>query len=448
MQKKIMLALLISNGIIVCQAPEPEQPAAQTNEAAQPAQANATSTEMPVAAQPKTAEQPEAKTTETATPATEVAPVSQPIEQPKAAEAEQPTEAPVPIQAPQETAPEMQSTEQPKVVETETTQVPQEPEFKPQPQEPEEEEIEIKGIDTVDINEPKGNWLYKRIWWEKAERTYEKIKQLTDKILESRMNFFVKRNELDRQIVEFYSDLGFKQGELSELISFSMRQLEQERKTEGSLSEKEREFLELLTQEKNNIEQLQQGNQNILKIDRALEDALMKLVEQLNQAKYYEQQAWEHFKAINRELSDKKARELFYSMDTYWRNLNSINGYLSDAFAKYFDQLGEKLQEETDKIKTNAQALSEKGISLELQATAMKKECKIPAKEEAQPEEPEQPAGLLGSLWGWITAPFSAVSSGLGQIYESIAGLFGGSSSGELVLTKPVRKSAKETTQE
>ena len=49
------------------------------------------------------------------------------------------------------------------------------------PEQPEQDEIEIKGIDTVDINEPKGNWLYKRIWWEKAERTYEKIKQLTDK---------------------------------------------------------------------------------------------------------------------------------------------------------------------------------------------------------------------------------------------------------------------------
>jgi hypothetical protein len=193
---------------------------------------------------------------------------------------------------------------------------------------------------------------------------------------------------------------------------------------------------------------LQQGNQNIQKIDRALEDALMKLVEQLNQAKYYEQQAWEHFKAINRELSDKKARELFYSMDTYWRNLNSINSYLSDAFAKYFDQLGEKLQQETDKIKTNSQALEEKGISLALQSASMKKECKIPAKEEAQPEEPEQASGLLGTVWGWVKAPFSAVGSVFGGIYDWITGLFGGESSSDLVLAKPAKESPQEAASE
>ena len=55
---------------------------------------------------------------------------------------------------------------------------------------PEQDEIEIKGIDTVDIAQPKGNWLYKRIWWEKAERLYEKIKQLANEISESRIVFF------------------------------------------------------------------------------------------------------------------------------------------------------------------------------------------------------------------------------------------------------------------
>lgn len=445
MQKKIMLALIISsNGMLVCQVP-PSAPAAQTD-ANMPAATTTTAVSSEQAAPASAAEAPMAL----AQPAQSAPAQAQPVVQtsqitsPTTAAATQAAVAPAQAQAAPVAVPEpvepsvSQPIEQPKPVEeAKPAELPKEIEFKPQPQEAEDEDIEIKGIDTVDINEPKGNWLYKRIWWEKAERTYEKIKQLTDKILESRMSFFVKRNELDRLIVEFYSDLGFKQGELTELVAFMTRQLEAERQTEGSLSEKERELLELLTQEKTNIEQLQQGNQNITKIDHALEDALMKLVEQLNQAKYYEQQAWENFKAINRELSDKKARELFYGMDTYYRNLNSINSYLSDAFAKYFDQLSLKLQQETDKIKTNAQALAEKGISLQSQALVMKKECKMPTKEEIQASETEQPKSLLGSLWGWIKTPFSAIGTIFGGVSDWVAGLFGGSTSDELVLAKP-----------
>ena len=431
-----MLALILSsNGLIMCQEPAAsaqEQPAAVSSEGAstQPAEAVASTLPSPVASQEQTATPTPAAAPEAATVAPQKqpeAPVAPPATTTPEASVSEPAEQPKPIEEAQPTLPP----EQPEQAEA------------AQPQEAEEDEIEIKGIDTVDINEAKGNWLYKRIWWEKAERLYEKIKQLTDKILESRMSFFVKRNELDRTIVEFYSDLGFKQGELTELVGFMTNQLNQERKEEGSLNEKERELLELLGQEKKNIEQLQQGSQNISKIDRAIEDALMKLVEQLNQAKYYEQQAWEYFKAINRELSDKKARELYYSMDTFWRNLNSINSYLSGAYTQYFEQLAQKLQQETDKIQLNVQALSEKGISLQAQSLAMKKECKIPSKEEAQTQEPAPSPGLLGSLWGWVTAPFTAVGNVIGGIFSFVTGLFGGSASEDLVLAKPSRNAAK-----
>lgn len=409
MQKKIMLALIMSSSsIMVCQEAQAPQEAMQPQLAAETAQVN-----QAVPTEQQSINQNQAGAAVAPTPENSVqAPVAQTpdVEQPIQPAPQMPLEPPS-AQEPGPIAPEQAG----------------------------DEDLEIKGIDTVDINEAKGNWLYKRIWWERAERTYEKIKQLTDKILESRMNFFVKRNELDRMIVDFYSELGFRQGELNELIGFMSRQLEQER-SEGTLDEKERELLALLNREKKNIEQVQQGNQNISKIDQALNDAIMKLVEQLNQAKYYEQQAWEHFKAINRELSDKKARELFYSMDTYWRNLNSINSYLSDAFAKYFDQLVQKVQQETDKIKVSVDALSEKGVNLQAQALSMKQECKAPVKEESDSQETES-TGLLATLWRWIKAPFVAV----GSLFGWIGGLFGGSSSQEEVaLVKPASRAARD----
>lgn len=425
MQKKIMLALIISSSGVMS-----AQEGVTSIEAAAPAQAltsvAAPGEQAPIAQVP--VEQP--------------IPVSESVVQPE------PVATPMePVQATQSAQPSMQTTSPAPAVEPVSAQPAAEvPPAQPQTQvvEPqlfEQADIEIKGIDTVDVQEPKGNWLYKRIWWEKAERTYEKIKQLTDKLIDLRMDFFVKRNQIDRLLIEFYSDVGFKHGELSELMDYLTRQLEQQRTQEGSLDEKERDILATLNDEKKSIEQMQQGLQTLGKIDQAVEDALLKLIEQLNQAKFYEQQSWEIFKAINRELSDKKARELFYTMDTYWRNLNSINAYLSDAFAKYFEQLTQKLQQESDKIKTTVQALGEKGINLQAQSMAMRKECKMPAKDEEQ-KETEESTGFLASVWRIVTAPFRAIGSVFGGLYDWVTGLFGGSSE-DIVVAKPSRRASE-----
>lgn len=314
------------------------------------------------------------------------------------------------------------------------------------PEPSEEEEIEIKGIDTVNVNEPKGNWLYKRIWWEKAERLYEKIKQLADKIMESRGIFFTRRYELTHGVLDpFYFTLGVQQGELNDIISFFTQKLEQDKQEGAELDEKELALRQTITEEKKTLEQLQKDSQNVVKIEHALDDALMKLIEQLNQARYYEQQSWENFKAINRELSDKRARELYYGMDTYWKNLNSINNYLADAYTKYFDQLVNKLQQETDKINGSIQGLKEKGIDIRAQAQLMKSSCKMPVKEAEEAVE-EESSGILGTLWNVIKAPFSLVGSIFAGIFDMVGGLFGGGSSDEEVkLLKPARTAVNES---
>jgi hypothetical protein len=299
------------------------------------------------------------------------------------------------------------------------------------------EDLEIKGIDTVDVAEPKGNWLYKRIWWEKAERTYEKIKQLAEKIQEARILYFARRTDLDRNTLDpFYIGQGFSQGELTEIISFLTSQLEQERK-DGTLDEKEQALLNALTEEKKSLENLQKGVKAVTNIDHALDDALLKLSEQLNQARMYEQQAWENFKSINRELSDKRARELYYGMDTYWRNLNNINTYISDSFSQYFDQLTDRVKQEIEKIKSTMDALKEKGIDIQLQAQKLKAGKPAETEEEVALETPEA-KGIFGTVWHWVKAPFVAV----GQMFSGALGWITGSGSNdseELSLVRPER---------
>ncbi len=292
------------------------------------------------------------------------------------------------------------------------------------PEQP-EEEIEIKALDTEKMAEPKGNWLYKKIWWEKAERLYEKTRQLFDKIFELRMGFFARRHELDHMILDpFYLKNGFEEGELTEIIATLTAQIGQEQTKDQD--EQSRNLQRLLAEEKKNLEQLQLSSQNIMKVSHAVDDALIKLLEQLNQARHYEQQSWDHFKAINRELSDKRARELYYAMDTFWKNLNNINNYLADAYTKYFDQLITKAQTEVERSKELMQGLKEKGIDLQVQALKLRKPCKAVPSEEEEAEE-EQPRGILGTLWHWVTFPVRAIGNGVAGIFNLFSGWFGGS---------------------
>jgi hypothetical protein len=303
----------------------------------------------------------------------------------------------------------------------------------------EQDEVEIKGIDTVDIAQPKGNWLYKRIWWEKAERLYEKIKQLANEISESRIVFFLKRHELDRAVIDpFYLSLGLEQGGLEEITSYLTAQLEQERAA-GQLDEKEQQLLDTISSEKKTLEQLGQGGQRVAKLVNALEDALIKLLEQVNQARSYEQSAWDNFKAINRELSDKRARELYYNMDSYWKNLNNINAYLTDSYTKYYEQLTSKVKEEVDSIQGTIQGLKEKGVDIKMQAQKLRTGCKITDSEQ-EAQQPQESTGILSTIWGWIKAPFVLI----GDTVSGIFGMFGGGNE-EVVLARPAAKATQES---
>lgn len=360
---------------------------------------------------------------------------AQPVSQPEArATVAEPQPAPVSVSQEQAPAVPEKQPEQPVTQPAPAVQ-------SAQPEEPVEhaEELEIKGIDTIDITEHKGNWLYKRIWWEKAERTYEKIKQLAEKIQEARIIFFARRTDLDRNTLDpFYLGQGFSQGELTEIINFLTTRLEEERR-EGALDEKEQALLNVLSEEKKNLEVLQKGVGAISNIDLALDDALLKLSEQLQQARNYEHQAWENFKAINRELSDKRARELYYGMDTYWRNLNNINTYISDAYSQYFDQLTDRLKQEIDKIKSTMDVLKEKGVDIQLQAQRLKTGKPTELEEESEPTAAE-PTGVFNTLWNWLKAPFIAIAD---MISGAVGWITGTGATEELTLARPERSQSE-----
>jgi len=111
-------------------------------------------------------------------------------------------------------------------------------------------------------------------------------------------------------------------------------------------------------------------------------------MEQLNKVRLYERDAWSQFKEIAQVLNDIKASELYYKMDTSWRNIKDVYHYLQKDFSTYFQELATKLGTEIDRVKKVVNALKEKGIDLKhhteiLQTMRQERaeECRLPEEE-------------------------------------------------------------------
>lgn len=304
-----------------------------------------------------------------------------------------------------------------------------------------EKEEDVQGITTVDLDEPQGNWLFKRMWWQRGQSQYEKTKALVDMIMESRMAFFSKRTEWDKTIFDpFYMEIGIGRGVLEELVANVLTELNNERAHQGQLDEAERDLVVALQSEKATLEQLQKDIKKINDIDGAVDKAISTLIEQINVARGYEKQSWQNFKQIAQELSDKKARELFYSMQTHWQNINQVADYIQQPFLQYFDQLGKLAQETTAKVSDTMKALKEKGVDFKKQwqvleeknrQDQLKKEHQEgfeQGQQAAQKEERGFVGSIIGAIGDGISMVWNLIKSGAQSVWGFTFGRFFGAS--------------------
>ncbi len=270
--------------------------------------------------------------------------------------------------------------------------------------------VEPQGIDTVDVNEPEGNWLFKRIWWEKSKELFGKIRDYVDKIVESRMHFFEERVKLDRDRLDpFYVAIGLDQGALMQQIDHLLGLLQRERQQDGVLNEQELELYNVLTEEKVTLNQLHEAVLDIQRVDSALDQSLQILMEQINLARAYEREAWQLFNQIAEELSDKKAHEHQYEIATIWRNVKEIGAYIRGPFAQHFVQLASSTVQRIDQIQDAVERLKEKGIELSKEGEFLHQhDCDLEEEEDLEEvEEPIAPVGWFDWIWQTVTGWFT-----------------------------------------
>lgn len=273
---------------------------------------------------------------------------------------------------------------------------------------------EMQSIDTMDLEQPEGNWLNKRIWWERAKDKYKECREVFEAIFASRMGFLEKRSDVEKTIFgPFYREIGLEQAELRELLTAIIDKIEEERGETGSLDEKERAYLEKITAAKKDLEQLKLDVDAINNIDNAIDTAVNKLSNKINEAHRFEQSAWEEFDAIAHELSDKRAYERYFVIDGIHKNLKDLQKYITDEFTTYFNQLVQAAQDKTERAKKEAKALKDQDIDLEEQAKLLVADEQAEEDEEAKraaqkvAEEAKKAAeaakvGFLGNIWSYF----------------------------------------------
>lgn len=280
------------------------------------------------------------------------------------------------------------------------------------------------GIDTIHLQEPQGNWLFKRIWWERAQERYEKIRVLVDQIWELRVGFFLNRSEIDRTKLDpFYIFIGFEQGVVQQELNELIEKLTQEEQAAGALDTEEKSLLLEIQDQKKTLENLRADIELITQFDHSIDDALERLMEQINRVRVYERDAWNSFKEIAQVLSDTKARELYYKMDTSWRNIKDIYKYLQNDFLAHFQDIINKLNAEIGRVRNVVEVLKEKGFDLKKQSELLKESLNQPVQVAVEEDEDDQEEsapkkGFFASIgstildgvslfWSTITAPFS-----------------------------------------
>jgi hypothetical protein len=225
-------------------------------------------------------------------------------------------------------------------------------------------------VDTFE-QEGSGNWLLKRVWWEKTEGVYESIKQVFNEIMSARMDYISQRNRLDRELDVSYGQIGLEEGELQDIIDYCLDFVKKEKPEQGFLSKQQEDLYSALQHKQHDLEQIKLDLKALQAVDQKIDEALDTLFKQIDVANQYEQKAWDNFKEIARELNDKIARKSYYETEGLLKDVQSVHSYITSQFSSYFNQIVQTARTHSQSISSQVQTLKQAGVDLKKEAGAL-----------------------------------------------------------------------------
>lgn len=226
--------------------------------------------------------------------------------------------------------------------------------------------VSQQGLDTLHIDSS-GNWLEKRIWYQKAEQAFEDIRKVVEKAVDIRMKFVHEVSLIGKHIDDFYEKVSFEKGQVDELLQAVLGSLTTEEKIRGGdLSSGERDIKLKIHENQQELQSIETNMKMITSLDEQVEKTMIKAFHEIDACRALENKAWNNFKDIGMELDDKKARTLYYEMENFYKNIQKKIDYLQSNLYEYLvQQLGSKITQTTSQIQSTAQSLNGKGLNLE-----------------------------------------------------------------------------------
>src|SRR3989339_71116 len=189
-------------------------------------------------------------------------------------------------------------------------------------------------LDTTEVDGG-GNWLNKRIWYERSQAVFDEIRVMVTAVSDVRIQFSNEVNAVGQKIDIFWETVDYTKGELDDKLKEILTMLETEQKLVGDLSPAERDLQAAIKQELLVVEQIGKDIKAIHDIDSKIDDTFKQALKTIDECRDYETKAWDSFKAIAKELDDKKARTMYYQMNNYKQNIEQKNNYLKSTLLPY-----------------------------------------------------------------------------------------------------------------
>lgn len=213
-----------------------------------------------------------------------------------------------------------------------------------------------------------GNWVEKRVYWERAEQAFGKVMALNAQVVQEQLQYFAMRNEADKQLDAGRCELGLNANDFNKVLDRLLSLLE----SDSNLTKnKQDNFKATVLEHKDQLLLLQNDLSELAQLDSDLDNVIMKVIDQARKCNEYEAKAWDDFKHIGRVLNDETAKKLYYQVVNYRKNSKLILNYLRVDLKKAFNLLVDRSKNKLAEIKKAAQELKEAGIDFAYELKAL-----------------------------------------------------------------------------
>ena len=233
-----------------------------------------------------------------------------------------------------------------------------------------------------------GNWVKKKKLLKEAHAKNDRIQAEVIDVNRSIDKFYEKFKESDMLLDDFYTSVGFSQGEMDNLIKDIGKYLEKSKKRDiealakdgerifddSRYDEKEKDvdaysIEEEFKKRKREIEQLKLDLKAIEELDKSIGARRKKLEEELKEIQKDSREAAKIADDIWNIIDDQKAKDLVTKMDGIKTKVDALKKYITIDLMKDLEGVIKKIKDQVAKVKGEVATLEKKDIIIENRAS-------------------------------------------------------------------------------